>query len=221
MLQEKLNECRVLMVEVSQNRQKDNEHQNVVRRNNTFFDTYKNYFVPIVKGYAVCKKYSHVNFSDKTIDELNKYIDYSKKTFEQKTVINPAKYQDGVKKLSEKIQSEWKSQTDDYLAAIKEELGILKLVSNEKQEIQKIQKIIVCMNNFSNWPVDENVSSQYEAANEKANEILSKMEFDDDIAVFLRKVKDKEASLLDLTDPIIAWIRKENLSGNIMLSIKN
>jgi hypothetical protein len=218
MLQEKLNECRVLMAEVSQNKQRDNEHQNVVRRNNTFFDTYKNYFVPIVKGYAVCKKYSHVSFTDKIIDELNKYIDYSKKTFEQKTVINPAKYQDGVKKLSEKIQSEWKSQTDDYLAGIKEELRILKLVSNEKQEIQKI---LVCMNNFSNWPVDEAVSSQYETANEKANEILSKMEFDVEIANFLKKVKDKEASLLDLTDSIIDWIRREELSGNIILSIKN
>lgn len=218
MLQEKLNKCRVLMTEVTQNKQKDNEHQNVVRRNNTFFDTYNNYFVPIIKGYAICKKYKHANFSDKTIDELNKYIDYSKKTFEQKIVINPAKYQDGVKKLCERIQTEWKNQTDEYLTDIKEELGILKLVSNEKQEIQKI---LVCMNNFSNWPVDEKIINQYEIANKKAIEILSRMEFDDDIADFLKKVKDKEASLLDLSDSIIAWIRKENLSGNIMLSIKN
>ena len=34
-------------------------------------------------------------------------------------------------------------------------------------------------------------------------------------------LKDKKASLSDLTDSIIAWIRKENLSSNIMLSIKN
>ena len=47
------------------------------------------------------------------------------------------------------------------------------------------------------------------------------MEFDTEIVDFLRKVKDRSASLLDLTDPIIAWIRKENLSSNIMLSIKN
>ena len=60
-----------------------------------------------------------------------------------------------------------------------------------------------------------------EIANDKAREILSKMEFDDDVANFLKKVKDKEASLLDLSDTIIAWIRKENLLGNIILSIKN
>lgn len=218
MLQEELNECRILMTEVSQNKQKDNEHQNVVRRNNTFFDAYNSYFVPIIKGYAMCKKYKHINFSEKTIEELEKYIEYSKKTFEQKTVINPKKYQDGVKELSASIQREWKTQTDEYLMGVKEELGILKLVSNEKLEIQKI---LQCMNNFSNWPEDERVISQYEKANAKAKEILEKMEFDDVIAGFLKKVKDKEASLLDLTDPIIAWIKKEELSGNIMLSIKN
>ena len=48
MLQTKLNECRVLMAEVSQNKQKDNEHQNIVRKNNTFFDSYKTYFLPII-----------------------------------------------------------------------------------------------------------------------------------------------------------------------------
>lgn len=218
MLQEELNECRILMTEVSQNKQKDNEHQNVVRRNNTFFDAYNSYFVPIIKGYAMCKKYKHVNFSKKTIEELEKYIEYSKKTFEQKTVINPKKYQDGVKELSASIQREWKTQTDEYLMGVKEELGILKLVSNEKLEIQKI---LQSMNNFSNWPEDEGVIRQYEKANAKAKEILEKMEFDDVIAGFLKKVKDKEASLLDLTDPIIAWIKKEELSGNIMLSIKN
>ena len=73
MLQERLNECRVLMAEVSQNKQKDNEHQNVVRKNNTFFDTYSNFFVPIIKGYAQCKKYDHICFSEKTIEDLQKY----------------------------------------------------------------------------------------------------------------------------------------------------
>ena len=218
MLQTKLNECRVLMAEVSQNKQKDNEHQNIVRKNNTFFDSYKTYFLPIIKVYLICKKYDHVSFSEKTQDDLQKLVTYTKSTFEQTTVINPAKYQDGVKKLNERIKNEWKVQTDEFLSGIKEELGILKLVSNEKQDIQKI---LVCMNNFSNWPDDENTIRQYESANLKAEEILSRMEFDQEISDFLKKVKDKEASLLDLTDTIIEWIRKEGLSGNIMLNIKN
>lgn len=218
MLQEKLNKSRVLMAEVSQNRQKDNEHQTVVKKNNTFFDAYTKSFVPVLKGYAICKKYNHVTFSDKTEKELKKLIEDSRGTFEKKVVTAPDKYRDRVKKLQGQIESEWKTQTDNYLAGIKDELGILKLVSNEKQEIQRI---LGCMNSFSDWPTDENVAEEFDKAASRAEEILSQMEFDDDIANFLRKVKDRSASLLDLTDSIITWIRKENLSANIMLSIKN
>lgn len=218
MLQEKLNECRVLISEVSQNKQIDQENQNTARKNNTFFDAYNKYLVPSIKSYAVCKKYNHVEFSDTVLGAIQKCIEYSQKTFEQKTVINPAKYQDSVKKLSERIESEWIEQTNNYLSDVREELGILRLVSNDKNEIQKI---LICLNNFSKWPVNEESAAQYEIAKARADEILLQMKFDDEIAGFLKKVKDKEATLLDLTDSIIAWIRREKLSGNIMLSIKN
>lgn len=218
MLQEQLNLSRVLMAEVSQNKQKDNEHQTVVKKNNTFFDAYTKLFVPILKGYAICKKYNHVTFSHEIESELRKLIEDSKKIFDKKIVTAPDRYRERVKKLYGQIEDAWKEQTNTYLADIKDELGILKLVSNEKQEIQRI---LNCMNNFSDWSTDTNVAMEFDKAVLGAEEILSKMEFDDEIANFLRKVKDKKASLLDLTDSIIAWIRRENLSANIMLSIKN
>lgn len=218
MLQEKLYKSRVLMKEVSKNKQKDVEHKTEVKKNNTFFDAYTNTFVPILQGYTICKNYNHVNFSDKTKTELKKLIVYSKETFEKKDVIAPDKYKERVEKLKESIASEWKSKTDDHLADIKDKLGILKLVSKNKQEIQKI---LNSMNGFSEWPTDENASKEFDKAAVRAKEILDQMKFDDEIVCFLRKVKDRNASLLDLSDSIIAWIRKENLSANIMLSIKN
>ncbi len=218
MLQEKLNACRVLISEVSQNRQVDQENQNIARKNNTFFDCYNNYFVPTIKSYIVSRRYDHANFSDNVMEDIQKCIEYSKRTFNQKTVVNPVKYQERVKRLSERIGREWTEQTEQYLSGIREELGILKLVSNNKSEIQKI---LISMNTFSRWPIDDSAMIQYEAARKKADEILSHMEFDDEISAFLKKVKDKEATLLDLSDEIIAWIRREELAGNIMLSIKN
>lgn len=218
MLQEKLNASRVLMTEVSQNRKKDNEHQNIVRKNNTFFDAYTKYFVLIIKGYIICSRYTHAHFSEKTKKELEKMVEYTKAAFEKKVVTAPDRYREHVKKLLEQMEMEWKTQTDEYLAEIKEELGILKLVSNERQEINHILQF---MNSFSCWQTDKSASNEFDNLMMKAEEILSHMEFDAEIAGFLRKVKDKKASLSDLTDSIIAWIRKENLSSNIMLSIKN
>ncbi len=164
--------------------------------------------------------------SESNIETIQRYFNLiqgnvknaSRKIINYNLVMNPTNYQEGVKRLSKRIQDEWKNQTENFLADIKEELSILKLVSNEKQEIQKI---LACLNNFSNWPDNENITIQYDIASQKAKEILSRMEFDDEIAQFLKKVKNKEATLLDLSDSIIAWIRKENLSENIILGIKS
>ena len=218
MLQERINQCRVLMSEVSQNKQKDQENQNIARKNNTFFDTYNNYYVPLMQSYIVARTYKQVEFSEKVNSEISKITEYTKKTFEQKTVINPVKYQEGLKKLSDSIEKEWNNQTEQYLSGITEELSILKLVSNEKQEIQKI---LIGFNNFSKWPVTDDKLFVYENAYEQANNMLENMKFDKEISEFLKKIKNKEATLLDLTDPIREWITRENLAGNIMLNIRN
>ncbi len=218
-MREKLNKCIALMCEVSENKQKDVKNQNIARQNNTFFDAYNEYFVPTIKSYILCKKYDHISFSNNIHDEIKEYVKYSKNIFEKREVNNPIKYRDGIKKLSEKIKNEWTNQTEQFLANIKEELGILKLISNDKKEIQKI---LISMNNFSKWPLNETIIEEYDLEIRKANEILSRMKFDDDkIVTFLKKVKNKEATLLDLSDTIIEWIQKEDLLGNIMLSIKN
>ena len=218
MLQGKLKESRNKMALVSQNKKKEEKNQSDVKKNNTFFDAYTKSFVPIIQGYVNCKKCVHVIFSKKTEEEFKKLIADSKEILENKVVTAPQKYKHRVEKLKESMISEWKTQTEDYLTNIKDELGILKLVSNDKQEIQKI---LSSMNRFSEWPSEADFSKEFDEAIIRAKDILLHMEFDDDIANFLRKVKDRSASLLDLTDPIINWIRKENLSANIMLSIKN
>lgn len=221
MLQEKLYECRILIEEISQNKKVDSENKEIARKNNTFFDAYNSYFVPTIKSYIICKNCTHISFSANIQGEIKKWADYSKKIFEQKKIIDsPLKYREGVKKMSEKIETEWREQTEDFLSTIKEELEILKLISNSKQEIQKI---LVGLNDFSKWPIEKDIYEQYEISYRRAKEILVKMKFDDndEVRVFLKKVKDKKATLLDLTDTIIEWVRQENLAGNILLNLKN
>lgn len=218
MLQEKLNECRVLITEVAQNQQQNLENQNLAKRNNTFFDSYEKYLVPVIKGYYETKKMDDILFSDSLLSNIHWCVEYSKKTFDSRVVVNPKKFQDTAKQVSDKISEEWSQQINQKLAGVKDELNILKLVSNNKFEIQKI---LVVFNDFSNWPVNQGKIEQYEKALCQANDILDTMQFDEEIEEFLRKVKDKNATLLDLSDSIISWIRREHLENNIMLSIKN
>lgn len=217
MLQERLNNCRSLISEVMQNRNQVTETENAAKRNNTFFDSYSNYFVPTVKSYAVAKKCTYISLSDELIQDLNELIESTKTVFAQKSVVNAPKYQANYKSISDKFSKEWSDKVAEYIDSIKEDMGIIRLVSNEKQEIIKI---ISCFNNFSAWPINDNTVDLFEKAYKRAEEIRIDMKFDDDIATFLKKVKDKEATILDLTDPIITWIRQENLSENIMLNIR-
>lgn len=217
MLQERLNNCRSLISEVMQNRNQVTETENAAKRNNTFFDSYNSYFVPTVKSYAIAKNCTYISLSDELVQDLNEIIESTKTVFAQKSVVNAPKYQANYKSISEKFSKEWADKVAEYIGSIKEDMGIIRLVSNEKQEIIKI---INCFNNFSVWPIDDSKVGLFESAYKRAEEIRSDMKFDDDIAAFLKKVKDREATILDLSDSIIAWIRQENLSENIMLNIR-
>ena len=70
------------------------------------------------------------------------------------------------------------------------------------------------------WPVDEQVIKEYFMAKEKAVELLNDMKFDSEIQLFLRKVRDKEATLFDLTEPVRKWLIEEGLEKNITIGIK-
>ena len=50
--------------------------------------------------------------------------------------------------------------------------------------------------------------------------MLVDVHFDAEIEKFLKKVSDKEATLLDLNDTILQWIKEEKLEKSIALSIK-
>ena len=47
------------------------------------------------------------------------------------------------------------------------------------------------------------------------------MKFDNEIMNFLIKVREKRATLTDITPSILEWIRAENIADKVSLSIKN
>lgn len=217
MLLEKLNECRILIDEVSRNKMQNQENQNIAKRNNTFFDSLENKFLPTIKSYDMISDIDNFALAEDTKEELNNLKEYIIGTFEKKAVVNAEKFQRNVKKVCEKIEKEWEIYFYETNEKMLDDLGVLKVISNNKMEISRITSRI---NKYKEWPVNEEVKDFYLESKEKAYKILNEMEFDEEIEEFLIKVRDKEATLNDLTDSVIEWIRKEDLSSNIMLSIK-
>lgn len=58
-------------------------------------------------------------------------------------------------------------------------------------------------------------------ARQKADDLLKEMRFDDEIRDFLIKVRDKRATLSDITPSILEWIHSENIADKVSLSIRN
>ena len=63
--------------------------------------------------------------------------------------------------------------------------------------------------------------NSYDVARQKADMLLEEMKFDNEIMNFLIKVRDKRATLTDITPSILEWIRAENIADKVSLSIKN
>lgn len=218
MLQNKINKCRILIADVNENKATEANNQSIAKNNNTFFDAYVNSFLVTLKGYKTICKY----FDDFTIStDLRMAFDTCENTtcntFIEKKVINPIRYKKSTEELNKKMQEAWTEYIKIASEDLKDNLSIIRLVYTEKAEISKL---IVALNRVAIWPVDEQVIKEYFMAKEKAVELLNDMKFDSEIQLFLRKVRDKEATLFDLTEPVRKWLIEEGLEKNITIGIK-
>ena len=51
-----------------------------------------------------------------------------------------------------------------------------------------------------------------------AETLINKMDLDQEIIIFLTKITYGKATLTDLNEKVMAWIRKENLDSRVKLS---
>ena len=84
-----------------------------------------------------------------------------------------------------------------------------------------VKNCIAAFNKCEKWPLTQESIDAYKEARLKANELLREMRFDDEIRDFLIKVRDKRATLTDITPSILEWIQSENISDKVSLSIRN
>ena len=83
-LSEKLEKCRTLIEDVSENKKRDQDNRNIARKNNTFFDAYIKIFIPCLQSYLIALKFGQIEFSEYAVREMKYRIEYVKNTFENK-----------------------------------------------------------------------------------------------------------------------------------------
>lgn len=216
MLQAKINECRREMDSISRNKTKIVENSTIVKANNTFFDSLDN-FELYIKFYLLALEKFEIVFSESTVNQIKECIEQCNYNFEHHTVKNAESFKRKTKIVNDTIQKEWNDFAANKDNELIEQMTVLKTVSKKQRQIQEI---IASLNGIKEGLLSTEKYQKYYLGKQEAEKMLSDVHFDSEIEDFLKKISKKEATLLDLNETILNWIKEENLLKKIALSIK-
>lgn len=204
-----------LIEQVIQAKESDSQSKYIASKNNKFFDAY-NLLTPSVSSYLIAKKYFDFSISDDLVKKITDTMNAAKNIFSNSLVTKPDNFKKDVDYISQCLKNEWKNHFQVYNKDISKKLSILAQIAPDKANIRKIKQ---SLDNCSSWPLKEDMCNRYFESVKSAKNTLSKYKLDEEIETFLDKVISKNATLSDLTDNILNWIKSENLSDKIVLTI--
>ncbi len=139
-------------------------------------------------------------------------LDSSEKTIERglankekvKEIINNKKNLDSI------LSKEWTKQYNNLTRSTISTLEVIKGIQPESVDncIQKIAEA-------SDWKVDVKKFKRMFEGLDEAKQLITSLSLDDEIVVFLQKTNSGKATLFDLNDKVLKWIRKEKLEKKI------
>lgn len=217
MLHEKIQSTIGLIDDVIDNRQKDSDNANTAKRNNTFFDSLAK-LTPSVTSFILAKKNFGFSLQSNTAAGLHDLMNYAKTTFTNEKAVNPVPFKQKVDAFVEAIAKEWEIF---YKANNSELINGLNIIVLVHPTPIIVRSCITAFNKCEKWPLTQESIDSYKVARQKADDLLKEMRFDDEIRDFLIKVRDKRATLTDITPSILEWIQSENISDKVSLSIRN
>ena len=145
-------------------------------------------------------------------------MNYAKTTFTNEKAVNPVPFKQKVDAFVEAIAKEWEIF---YKANNSELINGLNIIVLMHPTPIIVRSCITAFNKCEKWPLTQESIDSYKVARQKADDLLKEMKFDDEIRDFLVKVRDRKATLTDITPSILEWIQSENIADKVSLSIRN
>ena len=217
MLHEKIQSTIGLIDDVIDNRQKDSDNANTAKRNNIFFDSLAK-LTPSGTSFILAKKNFGFSLQSNTAAGLHDLMNYAKTTFTNEKAVNPVPFKQKVDAFVEAIAKEWEIF---YKANNSELINGLNIIVLVHPTPIIVRSCITAFNKCEKWPLTQESIDSYKVARQKADDLLKEMKFDDEIRDFLVKVRDRKATLTDITPSILEWIQSENIADKVSLSIRN
>lgn len=103
----------------------------------------------------------------------------------------------------------------------KDIIGLLENLQNIVPNPQDIRQLISELKTFEKkWPVTSITLKRYHEHFNSANKVISDMNAGEGVQDFITKVAANQATLDDLTDEVISWIRERQLTNKLVIKFK-
>jgi LPS O-antigen subunit length determinant protein (WzzB/FepE family) len=164
---------------------------------------------------AFLKNSYSISQQDTILDEIQALIDELCKAVDSGLADkDDVKATDGkFTSLQSDSKKNWQKQYSDLTSATVSTLKVISGIESEKVNdcLDKIKKA-------DTWTLDLNTYQNLLKSLESANELINGLGLDPDIVTFLQSMNSGKATLKDLSDKVLNWIKEEDLSGRIKLS---
>ncbi|MGF6950199.1 hypothetical protein QF028_002704 [Neobacillus sp. B4I6] len=122
------------------------------------------------------------------------------------------------KKLDQDLKTRWTF----YVRTINQDIiGLLERMQHIAGNPQDIKQLISDLNKFeTKWPVNTLTLSNYNNHLEKARKVMSDMNASKGVQDFIGKVASNNATIDDLSDEVIQWLREQQLTNKLVIKFK-
>lgn len=202
-------------------RRLDNELRQV-RKVNSFSQSTKselNKIKSILASYHALNQMAPVEFPKKKLSyelkKLETLMNSGIKTYNIEEVYGFAKLFRG---LNEDLRMRW---SNFVLNKNKDIIGLLRNLQNIVTNQQEIKQLITDLQTFEKkWPVNSITLKRYHDYLNDANKVISEMDVSEVVQDFITKVAANQATLDDLTDEVITWIRTKKLTNKLVIKFR-
>ena len=111
------------------------------------------------------------------------------------------------------IKKDWSKHYSTYTISTVNTLKVIRGIAAEK-----VGKCTIDINAAESWTTDVSILSKLKIAMDTADTLIKSLDMDQDTVTFLTKMTSGEATLLDLNDNVLNWIKKESLQSIIKLT---
>lgn len=120
-----------------------------------------------------------------------------------------------IKTTQNNIKKEW---TKKYKSITDATISTLKVISDI--DADKVSECLEGIERGENWTTDINEFQAMNSSLQNANILISSLGLDAEIITFLQKMNSGKASVVDLDEKVMGWLKKEELDKKVKLSFR-